>query len=246
VAFRPRALWIVVLLFSGLNFAGYIARRVVGLRRGYGITGALGGLVSSTAVTLSFSRQSVADGQLGVPLARGVVAACTVLVPRVLIISGVLDPAVMLAVAPALLPPFLVGLAVVAFAWKHDTSPSSAGDDAKSPLRLASALQMALAFQVAMTAINFARTLFGSAGLLGTAALLGFTDVDALTVSMSSPASQLTLPVAARALTVGVISNTVLKVLLVLIIGRGTFRRAAAAGLLGLAAATAIGLFLIW
>jgi uncharacterized membrane protein (DUF4010 family) len=105
---------------------------------------------------------------------------------------------------------------------------------------------MALAFQVAMTAISFARTLFGSAGRLGTAALLGFTDVDALTVSMSSPASQLTLPVAARALTVGVISNTVLKVLLVLIIGRGTFRRAAAAGLLGLAAATGIGLFLIW
>lgn len=246
VALRPRALWIMVLMFSGLNFLGYIARRIVGVRRGYGITGALGGLVSSTAVTLSFSRQSAADGAVGVPLARGVVAACTVLVPRVLVVSAVLDPAVMLAVAPALLPPFLVGLAVVAFAWKHDTSQTSDDDDAKSPLRLATALQMAIAFQIAMTAISFSRAFFGAAGLLGIAALLGLTDMDALTLSMSSPASQLTATVAARALAVGVISNTLLKFLVVVVVGRGSYRRAAAAGLLGLATATIIGLFLIW
>jgi uncharacterized membrane protein (DUF4010 family) len=245
LALRPRALWIVVLLYSGLNFAGYIARRVFGVRRGYGITGALGGLVSSTAVTLNFSRQSIVDRELGVPLARGVVAACTVLVPRVLAISSVLNPDVMVALLPALLPPFVVGLSVVAFAWKHDTSATSADDDTKSPLRFASALQMAIAFQIAITAISFARTLFGSAGLFGAAALLGLTDVDALTVSMSSPASQLTATVAARALAVGVISNTLLKLLIVVVVGRGTYRRAAAAGMLGLAVAAAVGLFLI-
>ena len=244
VALRPRALWITVLMFSGLNFLGYIARQMVGVRRGYGITGALGGLVSSTAVTFSFSRLSAA-GAAGVPLARGVVAACTVLVPRVLVVSGVLDPAVMLSVAPALLPPFLVGLAVVAFAWKHDTSPTSSDDETKSPLRLATALQMAIAFQIAMTAISFSRAFFGAAGLLGIAALLGLTDMDALTLSMSSPASQLTATVAARALAVGVISNTLLKFLVVVVVGRGSFRRAAAAGLFGLATATIIGLFLI-
>lgn len=245
VSLRPRALWIVVLMFSGLNFLGYIARRIVGVRRGYGITGALGGLVSSTAVTLSFSRQSAADGELGVPLARGVVAASTVLMPRVLVISGVLNPAVMVALAPALLLPLLVGLSVIVVAWKHDTSPTSGADETKSPLRLASALQMAIAFQIAMTAISFARTIFGSVGVFSAAGLLGLTDVDALTVSMSSPASQLAAPVAARALTVGVISNTLLKFLLVVVVGRGTYRRASAVGLLALAASTTIGLFLI-
>ncbi len=54
----PRSLWAVVLLFSGLNFLGYIARRAVGEARGYGLTGLLGGLISSTAVTFTFSRQS--------------------------------------------------------------------------------------------------------------------------------------------------------------------------------------------
>jgi uncharacterized membrane protein (DUF4010 family) len=245
LALRPRALWIVVLLFSGLNFAGYIARRAVGSARGYGITGALGGLVSSTAVTLSFSRQSVSNGELGIPLARGVIAACTVLVPRVLVVSGLLNPAVMIALAPALAPTFLVGLAFVLFAWRRDVTPPPEVEETKSPLRLASALQMALAFQIAMTAIAFARTIFGSAGLFGAAALLGLTDVDALTVSMSSPASQLTAATAARALVIGIASNTVLKLLLALSLGRGTYRRAVASGLIGLAMATVAGYFLI-
>src|SRR5262245_13965264 len=54
---RPRGLWMVVLIFSGINFLGYLARRALGDRQGYQAMGALGGLVSSTAVTLSFSRQ---------------------------------------------------------------------------------------------------------------------------------------------------------------------------------------------
>jgi uncharacterized membrane protein (DUF4010 family) len=58
MALQPRSLWMVVLLFSALNFAGFVARRIVGASRGLGITGALGGLVSSTAMTLGFSRQS--------------------------------------------------------------------------------------------------------------------------------------------------------------------------------------------
>jgi uncharacterized membrane protein (DUF4010 family) len=58
-AFRPRQLWVVVLVFSALNFAGYIARRLIGETRGLGVTGLLGGVVSSTAVTLTFSRRSL-------------------------------------------------------------------------------------------------------------------------------------------------------------------------------------------
>ena len=84
---RPRTLWTVVLLFSALNFVGYIARRAVGGARGYGITGLVGGLLSSTAVTLSFSRLSRDEPDSGRALASGVLGACTVLLPRVLLIS---------------------------------------------------------------------------------------------------------------------------------------------------------------
>jgi uncharacterized membrane protein (DUF4010 family) len=246
LAIRPRALWTVVLLFSGLNFVGYVARGLVGARRGYGITGAIGGVLSSTALTLNFSRQSRIDAGLGIPLARGVVAACTVLVPRVLVVSALLSPAVALALAPRLLPPFVAGVLVVLFAWRHDADvPASDRKDSRSPLHLASALQMAVAFQVAITAVAFVQSRFGTTELYGAAAVLGLTDVDALTVSMSSPANAIPTDVAARALAIGILANTLLKLTLTIVIGRTTFRRAAAIGLLGLAAASVVGLVVI-
>jgi uncharacterized membrane protein (DUF4010 family) len=108
-AIRPRELWTIVLLFSGLNFLGYLARRAVGPERGYGVTGLLGGLVSSTAVALTFAQKSQEESGYARSLALGVVAACTVLIPRVLGITLVLSPPVARELAPYLVPPLLVG-----------------------------------------------------------------------------------------------------------------------------------------
>ena len=102
LAIKPRALWMIVLLFSALNFGGFVARRLMGAHRGLSVAGALGGLVSSTAVTLTFSRMSRTDDDLGTSLARGVLAACTVLIPRVLVVSAFLNPSVSLALLPML------------------------------------------------------------------------------------------------------------------------------------------------
>jgi uncharacterized membrane protein (DUF4010 family) len=234
----------VVLLLSALNFAGFLARRAVGPKRGYGITGALGGIVSSTAVTLNFSRQSRVGDVGGIPLASGVIAACTVLVPRVLVISAMLNPAVALALAPRLIPPFATGLMIVLFAWRRDDSSAgpAAAPEGSSPLRLSSALKMAAAFQAAITIIAFVQSKFGSAGLYSTAAVLGLTDMDALTVSMSNPSSLISPRIAARVLAFGILVNTILKLMLAIVLGRSAFRRAAAAGLIGLAAASVAGL----
>ncbi len=243
LAIRPRMLWTMVLLFSALNFAGYIARRAVAAQAGYGITGALGGVVSSTAVTLNFSRHSHSEPALGIPLARGVIAACTVLVPRVLVVSALLSPAVAVALLPYLLPSLAIGAGIVMLAWRRDAGSSTQGaDERKSPLRLRNALEMTVLFQIALTAITYVRAWFGTTGLYGTAALLGLTDVDALTVSMSSPSSLLDPAMAARALAVGVLANTMLKTGVVVTIGRGPFRRSAAVGLLCLAGVTVAAL----
>jgi uncharacterized membrane protein (DUF4010 family) len=80
---RPRELWALVLLFSGLSFGGFLALRLAGPDRGYALAGLLGGLVSSTAVTLSFSRESRHETAPGRALGSGVIAACTVLLVRV-------------------------------------------------------------------------------------------------------------------------------------------------------------------
>src|SRR5512138_2570525 len=88
---RPRQLWILVLFFSGLSYLGFIARRVIGERHGYVVAGLLGGLISSTSTTFTFSRQSREHPEAGSPLAFGILAACALLYVRVVVATAVLN-----------------------------------------------------------------------------------------------------------------------------------------------------------
>jgi uncharacterized membrane protein (DUF4010 family) len=232
VAFRPRALWAVVLVFVALNVASYAARRAVGSSKGYGIAGALGGLLSSTAVALTYSRRSAETPALSIPLARGVIGACTVLIPRILVISAVLNPDVAVAALRVLLPAFVIGSLFVAAGFRDRMTGAEQADQLDNdPLRLLLALQMAIAFQLAMSLVAWVRPVLGEVGLYGTAAVLGLTDMDALTVSMGSRTSGIDSGVAAKALGLGVLANTLFKAGLVGVLGRGAFRRRAALGL---------------
>ncbi len=251
---RPRELWIVVLLFSGLNFAGYVARQIVGTARGYGVTGLLGGLVSSTAVTLHFSRKSKTDPPLAEPLGLGVVAACTVLVPRVFIVSTLLDHRVGLALLPFLIPPFLVGAGFVArVLWRArqrgpDSDASSSEVDQspdRNPLGLWQSVQMALAFQVVLLVMAWVQNTVGTPGVIATAAVLGLTDMDALTLSMSRLGADAALrDIAATAIGVGMLANTLLKLTLTIVLGSRPFQRRASVGLIALGIASVVGLVL--
>jgi len=243
LAIKPRALWTIVLLFSALNFGGFVARRLMGAQRGLSVAGALGGIVSSTAVTFTFSRMSRTDDDLGSGLARGVLAACTVLIPRVLIVSAFLNPSVSLALLPMLALPLVVGLGFTFLGRDAKrATPRAAAEPAANPLRLMTAIQMALAFQAAMLAVMFARQLWGSTGVYTGATILGLTDVDALTVSMSRQETSLATTVAAHAIAIGILTNTILKLAVATSIGRAAYRRRTAAGLAALAASTAVGL----
>lgn len=261
-AFRPRQLWTVVLIFSALNFAGYITRRLIGETRGLAVTGLVGGFVSSTAVALNFSRRSREEPALALPLALGVVAACTVLIPRLLVVTTMLRPPLALALLPMLGPVLLAGLLLIGFVlWRErDTRPAgtpsterpaagprSANGLGQNPLGLTSSLQMAVAFQLVLFALAWIQQHAGDTGLLASATVLGLTDMDALTLSMTRyAASPDAVPMAAVAVGVGVLSNTALKCGLVLAIGEPRYRRHAAGGLAMLAVGSAAGLALGW
>jgi len=312
-AIRPRALWTVVLIYLAMNFGGYLARKVIGESRGLVVTGLLGGLVSSTAVALNFSRRSRDEPSLSPVLALGVIAACTVLVPRIIFVCAVLRPAIAIAVLPMLLPPLLMGVALIgrplwrlrsasaepasaptsaptsasasaptsalalALASASASAPTSASESTptpssmlspspiatkpaadhvdhsatpaaattRNPLGLAAALQMALAFQVVLIVIAFMQQRIGNTGVLVSATILGLTDMDALTVSMTrlglDPALTLT---AAQAIGIGVLSNTALKIVVALVVGASAFRLRVALGLGALGAASLLGLWL--
>jgi uncharacterized membrane protein (DUF4010 family) len=252
---RPRSLWLIVLLFCALNFAGFIAKRTTGEGRGYLLTGLLGGVISSTAVTFGFARTSRQNPEASAPLAAGVIAACTVLVPRVLIISAVLNPPVALGLVRYIAPAGLIGLVVVAWAWRFgkrwkshgdaNAAPSWLGGTDRSPLRLLVAIQLAVVFQLAIIAIRWIRDQWTVEGLYGTAALLGLTNADALTVSMSAPTTDMLPTVAARAIAIGILVNTLVKLGISAAAGSARFRLMSVAVLLVMAASIAAPLLLV-
>jgi uncharacterized membrane protein (DUF4010 family) len=102
----------------------------------------------------------------------------------------------------------------------------------RNPLQLAAALQMALLFQAVFMIVHLARQVWGQSGVFTSAAILGLTDVDALTVSMARDVAQTVSPaVAATAIAVGVLANTAMKLGLALIFGRRRFRTIAGGAL---------------
>jgi uncharacterized membrane protein (DUF4010 family) len=241
--FRPRLLWALVLFFSGLSFVGYLARRAFGRDRGYAIAGALAGVISSTAATLTLARLSRQRPASGRALASGALGANAVLFPRLLIASAVLAPALARALWPAFVVPAAIGVVLMLRGWR-DTSGAAPLDREPNPLQFVAALQMTLLFQAVLAGVLLASAWLGEHGLFGSSALLGLVDTDALTLSLAQLVSGGTAAgVAARALTLGVLANTVLKLGIAIVIGRGRFRPLAGAGLALMALALAGALF---
>jgi uncharacterized membrane protein (DUF4010 family) len=223
---RPRELWLLVLFFTGLSFAGYLARRMFGAERGYPFAGLLGGVVSSTNVTFTFARLSRRERVLSGPLALGAIGACTILFPRVAIATLVLNQSVAKALLPYLVVPFAVGIITLYLWWRTNADAVGPADMPSNPLQIVPALQMAVVFQVVLFAVSGVRSFFGEGGLLFSGAALGLTDVDALTISMAQAAGTgVAAEVAARAIAAGILTNCLLKMGLAVVLGSSQFRR---------------------
>jgi len=237
--FRPRGLWILVLFFSGLSFVGYLARMAVGARQGYLIAGLLGGIVSSTNVTLTFARASRSeDDAVGVPLAYGAIGASAVMFVRIALATAVLSMPLMVALLPYMVAPFLVGVVAVAIGLRRPQKERQEVQANPNPLQFSSALQMAVLFQAVMFIVEAVRAGWGDLGLIVSGALLGFADVDALLLSMAKTASTTGVATAsAMAVAAGILSNTILKLGIAMTVSRPSFRRIAGAGLAAMAAA---------
>jgi uncharacterized membrane protein (DUF4010 family) len=231
-AIRPRELWALVLFFSGLSFLGWIARRAVGPHHGVIVSGLLGGIISSTSVTLQFARDSRADAAPRLALAAGAVGACTVMLLRVLGTCAVLNPALAATLPGLIAPAFLVGVVAVVAVWRHDTPEAPPAATNGSPLQLGAALQMTALFQVVLFMILGVQARWGASALAATAALVGLTDLDALTLSLARGAATAgALGPATTALMAGIVANTALKLSVAVVVGRGAFRALTAAAL---------------
>lgn len=242
---RPRLLWGVALILLAINFASYLARRALGPGRGYGVTGALAGVISSTALTAQFARLSRHEPQHRAGLAFGTLVASAVLPIRIMLVSIALNPRVTLALAP------LLGISTAVtllLAWPMRGGLVTAKEslpEPRNPLRFASALEMALVFAAVFVLVDLARARWGSGGVVGSSILVGLADLDALTVSLSRQATDAALvSLAAHGIGIGLLANTVTKSVLSLAIGSSGYRWRVGGALAVLA--SAIGAMLWW
>ncbi len=241
---RPRELWMLVLLFTGMSFAAYLLQRMAGAAS-YALTGLLGGLVSSTSVTLTFARLSRSEPTHAAALAGGAIAASTILFARVCMAVGVLDGTLLPILAIYLAPPFVIGVAASLLMWGSLSSVRSEPAPLKNPLQLRAAVEMAVLFQAVLFAVHYSRALIGEPGMLASGFVLGLTDVDALTLSMTrSVASGTTVDAAGRAITTGIVANSLMKAAIAVVIGSTRFKWQAGVGLFAIAIAG--GAALIW
>ncbi|HJU42732.1 MAG TPA: DUF4010 domain-containing protein [Vicinamibacterales bacterium] len=241
---RPRELWMLVLLFTGMSFVGFVAQRVTGAA-GYPLTGLLGGLVSSTSVTLTFSRLSKSHQGQDTALAAGVVAASAVMFVRVAVAVAILNMSLLPVLARYAVAPLIVAVVAVLLAWRSLRGTEAEPTELRNPLQFRAAIEMALLFQAVLFAVHYMREWVGETGLLATGFVLGLTDVDALTLSMARSARAGTsVDAAARAIVMGIVANSLMKGAIAFGVGAGRFRWQAGAALLAMAAAGAAALFL--
>jgi uncharacterized membrane protein (DUF4010 family) len=171
------------------------------------------------------------------------VAANAMLYPRVLIATAVLNLSLLPHVLPYLALPALVAFAMTWMGARHPGHNDIADQPVANPLQLTVALQMAAIFQGVLMLVWVAGRYWGDRGIIGTATVLGLTDVDALTISMARQVAPATsFEIAAVAIAVGVLSNTVLKLTVALFFGSAGFRRTAGATLFGMVVATGASL----
>ncbi|WP_420628692.1 MgtC/SapB family protein [Candidatus Leptofilum sp.] len=231
---NPYKIWLMVVLISGISFLGYVLIKLVGSRQGIGLTGFLGGLVSSTAVTLSFAQRSQKEAQLAKPFALAILIAWTVMFVRVLVEVAVTNMPLLGVVWLPVAAAGLAGLAHGAYLYFAPRNAEAGGVAVSNPFELGPAITFGLLYGVILLAARAAQHYFGDTGVYLSSILSGLADVDAITLSMAelSNSGNLELPTAARAIVLAAMSNTVVKGGIVLASGSQALRRALLPGFL--------------
>jgi uncharacterized membrane protein (DUF4010 family) len=223
---NPRDIWLIAITLATLSFAGFVAVRALGERRGVLVASTLGGIVSSTAVIFANAR-AAAGGTAGARvLAAGVSLATAVSMVRVLAIAMVLNHTVgLIVVAPLAAAAF----AALGFAWVAMRGQAGARVlppefSLTNPFGFLSIIAMALTMGLVIFAGRFLAETLGASGAISVSMVSGVFDVDAMTVSMSrlAPAT-LDARTSALAILAGVASATLGKLVIGALLGGRAF-----------------------
>lgn len=224
-ALNPFVIGWMILLLAGLSFIGYFAMRILGPQRGLLLTSVFGGMASSTALTLVFSRLAREGVAASALLAIGIVIASVTLLPRVTIEVGIVNPALATELVPILGGMLLIGFGGAFLWWRYgirmQTKEMEVEPVLKNPLELSAALRFGLLLVLIMLFARAIQHVAGDAGIYALAAISGLADVDALSLSLAKMAAdaQVAPTVATEAIVLAILVNTMVKTALAYVIG---------------------------
>jgi uncharacterized membrane protein (DUF4010 family) len=243
---NPYELWWAVVVIAVIGFAGYVAMRVAGAKKGALMMGLMGGLVSSTSLTVSAARASQGAAAAAPALAAAVATAQSVMFIRTGLVVGALNSVLL---QQLVLPLAFGAMAAIACALWLTRHALKGGDDQPldpgSPDMLNAAIKFVAVLAIVLVVAYYAQQYAGDAGIVLAGLLSGAIDVDAASVSASRLSSgdlhQATMTAASLSIAAALVSNSVVKGLIARAQGAAAFARPAMFVLCASAAAVATG-----
>ncbi|GAB4473391.1 MAG: MgtC/SapB family protein [Anaerolineae bacterium] len=251
---NPREIWLMVVLVAGINLAGYILAHVYGAQRSIGLTGILGGLISSTAVTFNFARRSSSEKekQHSRAFAFAITVASTGMFLRILILTFITNAQLSLA----LVLPMLAGAVIVAVGdlllWRslrkasESTEEGPRGKRRPSPFALGPALQFGAIFAVVLFVSAAAQEYLGAAGIYLSSVVGGIAGLDAIALTLAKlTTNSVAQDIAVRSVGLAAGANMIFKGLIATLLGSGEVSRYVLPLFVLSAAATIAAAFLV-
>ncbi|MGH9463435.1 MAG: MgtC/SapB family protein, partial [Vicinamibacteria bacterium] len=226
---NPYKIWLMVVLISAIGFVGYVLIQIVGPRRGIGLTGVLGGLVSSTAVTWSFAQRSRDRERLARSLALAIVVAWSMMFARVLVAVTIVSRPLLASIWFAMVVALAAGIAYATWIYFSERSPSEEEVTFENPFEIGPAVRFGLLYGAILLMARTAQLYLGNRGVYLSALVTGLVDVDAITLSLaelSRSGDTLSELVAGRAVVLAAMANTAFKGGIVLATGSAALKRA--------------------
>jgi len=243
---NPFKIWLMVVLIVGISLGGYIAYKILGPRAGTWAGGVLGGLISSTATTVSYARRSREAPNTHALATFVILVASAIVFLRVLILVGATAPAFLGVVAAPMGIMFVTMGALSLRSWRASRTETAPMPEQSNPTELKPAIIFALLFALILLGVAAAKDYFGSSGLYVVAILSGLADMDAITLSITQLINSQSLPSTTgwRAILIAAMSNLAFKAAVVAALGnRKLFVRVAASFAVALAVGAALLLF---
>lgn len=224
---NPFRIWLMVVLIVGLSLGAYVLSRLVKPSHGAFIAGLLGGVISSTATTVSCSRQSRGSEAAARWAAAVVLVSMPVVLARVMFEVAVVAPEILPVTLPPLAFQLVLMSGMVAVSFRHCGRLASAEQVRHPPSDLRTAISFGLLYMLVLVLAAAARDWFGDHGLYVVAAISGLTDMDAITLSSAQlvQAGQLEVSTCWRAILVGANANFCFKYGVIVALGHPRMHR---------------------